>query len=155
MPEWIQTLTVDASYNERTRVTGIGIVVQQRSSGKGRGPILDQLAEGHADVARGEGELFAILRALEIAVQRRFARIKVRSDYNQMRRAIRRQYRCGLDDVGLQGRVLQLAHSLDWVDFGYVPRRKNQLAHCLARRGRLFLPHSTNQDAAPYLRQEP
>ena len=148
MPEWIETLTVDASYDERTRVTGIGVVVQRRSGGSGRGPILEQIAEGHADVASGDGELFAVLRALEIAVQRRFVRIKVRSDYNRMRRLIRQQYRSGLADVGLRGRVLEVAHCFDWVDFGYVPRRKNQLAHRLARQGRLCVPQSTNQDAA-------
>jgi hypothetical protein len=29
-----------------------------------------------------------------------------------------------------------LARTFEWLDFGYVPRRKNQLAHTLARQAR-------------------
>lgn len=141
MPEWIHTLTVDASYNASTEVTGIGIVVQQRTGRKGRGPILEQVAEGHTNVAQGIGELFAIRRALEIARQRGFTHVKVRSDYNAMRRSLREQSRAGLGDVGLRGFVLQLAHLFEWIDFGFVPRRKNQRAHMLARTGRLCVTH--------------
>jgi ribonuclease HI len=141
MPEWIHTLTVDASYNVSTEVTGVGIVVQQRTGRKGRGPILEEVAEGHTNVAQGFGELSAIRRALEVAQQRGFTHINVRSDYNAMRRSLREQFRAGSGDVGLRGYVLQLAHLFEWVDFGLVPRRKNQLAHMLARTGRLCVTH--------------
>lgn len=143
MPEWKHTLTVDASYDEATRVTGIGVVVQARSeeTRRGRrGPIVEQIAEAHANVMRGAGELFAVLRALEVARQRGFARVEVRSDCNSMRRVLRERYRSGTTDVGLKGRVLEVARSFEWIDFGYVPRRKNQRAHCLAREGR-YLPN--------------
>ena len=60
MPEWIQTLTVDASHNAVTEVTGIAIIVQQRVGQKGRGPIKEEVAEAYANVARGAGELLAI-----------------------------------------------------------------------------------------------
>jgi ribonuclease HI len=55
----------------------------------------DTIAEGHADVVAGAGELFAVLRALEIAAERGFARVKLRSDYNPIRRALRRDYMAG------------------------------------------------------------
>ena len=141
MPEWIQTLTVDASYNAGTGVTGIGVVIQQRSGRTGRGPILEQITEGHANVAQGAGEICAVYRALEIARQRGFARIKLRSDYNALRRSLREQHRSGRNDVAIRSLVLQLAQTFEWIDFGYVPRRKNQAAHALARQGRNLVAH--------------
>lgn len=139
MPEWIHTLTVDASYDEETRVTGVGVVVQARVGTAGRGPILEQLAEAHTGVAQGTGETFAVLRALEIARDRGFTRIKIRSDYNAMRRHLRERHRTrDTGDNDVQRRVLELARQFVWIDFGYVPRRKNQIAHALARKGRLM-----------------
>jgi hypothetical protein len=60
MPDWKHTLTVDASYDDGTGTTGVGVVVQARSEGTRsgrRGPIVEQIAEGHAGVMRGAGEL--------------------------------------------------------------------------------------------------
>jgi hypothetical protein len=42
----------------------------------------------------------------------------------------------------LQQEILDLARQFQWVDFGYVPRRKNQIAHLLSRKGRLMSPVS-------------
>jgi ribonuclease HI len=140
MPEWIQTFTVDASYSPATGVTGVGIVIQERFGRSGRGPIVGQLSESHRNISVGDGELYAVFRALEVAKLRGFARIKVRSDYNHMRRSLRERYREGGIALGLEGRVLQLARSFDWIDFGYVPRRKNQAAHVLARKATQLLP---------------
>ncbi len=142
MPEWIQTLTVDASYNATTGVTGVAIIIQHRVGLKGRGPIIEEVAEGYSNVALGAGELLAIFRALDIARQRGFIRIKVRSDYNAMRHKLRHDLRSGRTDIGLRGCVLLLARTFEWVDFGYVPRRKNHLAHGLARRARNLIAHA-------------
>jgi ribonuclease HI len=139
MPEWIHTLTVDASYDKATRVTGVGVVIQERVGASGHGPILERVAEAHSGVAPGAGELFAVLRALEIAMHHGFTRIKIRSDYNAMRRDLRNRHRAHDATCNdLQRKVLELARRLVWVDFGYVPRRKNQIAHGLARKGRLI-----------------
>jgi ribonuclease HI len=139
MPEWIHTLTVDASYDKASRVTGVGVVIQERVGASGRGPILERVAEAHTGVAPGTGELFAVLRALEIAMDRDFTRIKIRSDYNAMRRDLRQRHRARTaTDNELQDRVLELARRFVWVDFGYVPRRKNQIAHALARNARFL-----------------
>lgn len=142
MPEWIHTLTVDASRDARRKVTGIGIVIQERTGAKGRGPILAQISEAHRGVTGGHDEAFAILRALEIARERSFTRIKVRSDYNQLRRKLRKQHRQGAGTAGegLHSQILCLAREFVWIDFGYVPRRKNQIAHHLARKGRNLEP---------------
>ena len=139
MPDWMHTLTVDASYDKASRVTGVGVVIQERIGPSGRGPILERVAEAHTGVAPGTGELFAVLRALEIAMDRGFTRIKIRSDYNAMRRDLRQRHRArAATDNELQDRVLELARRFVWVDFGYVPRRKNQIAHALARNGRFL-----------------
>jgi ribonuclease HI len=139
MPEWIHTLTVDASYDFDTGTTGVGIVVQARGTGSGRGPILEQISEGHFGVPPGAGELFAVLRALEIAGARGFERLQVRCDYNWLRRRLKVRHRAGgakQGPGGLEREVLHLAARFTWVDFRYVPRRRNQIAHALARRGR-------------------
>ena len=134
MPEWRHTLTVDASFDNTHGVTGIGIIIQERGPGRGRGPVLDRISESHFGVSPGAAEEFAVLRALEIAIERGFTRVKVRSDYNSMRRKLRgrlRQKR--LKGDGLRGRILQLTSAFEWLDFGLVARRKNQEAHRLAR----------------------
>jgi len=109
MPEWIQTLTVDASYSSATGITGFGIVIQERSGRSGRGPIVEQLSESHHNISAGDGELYAVFRALEVAKHRGFTRIKLRSDYNHMRRSLRERYRDGSVARDLEGCVLQLA----------------------------------------------
>jgi ribonuclease HI len=149
MPEWVHTLTVDASYDEATRVTGVGVVVQARIGAAGRGPILERLADAHTGVAPGAGEIFAVVRALEIARDRGFTRIKVRSDYNTMRRDLRERHRGrGPGDTDLQRTALDLARRFVWVDFGYVPRRKNQIAHALARRGRVMVEGTVTRSSS-------
>lgn len=134
MPEWVHTLTVDASHVERLGVTGIGIVVQERGSGRRRGPVVDQISELHPGVSASVCEAFAILRALEIALDRGYSRVKVRSDYNGLRRQLRERHRSGMPATSfICIEILALAKRFTWVDFGYVARRKNQLAHRLAR----------------------
>jgi ribonuclease HI len=93
VPAWTHTFTVDASFSKRHGLTGIGIVVQERISPKRRrGPILDQIAESHAGVLPGDAEALAVLRAIEIAHDRGYTRIKIRSDHNFMRRTLRHQH---------------------------------------------------------------
>ena len=127
MPEWIHSLTVDASWDVNR---------------KGRGPILARVAEAHPCVAQSDGEAFAILRALQIARQRDFSRIQVRSDYNWLRHTVGEEHRRGIRTIGatFRNEVLNQAEAFHWVDFRYVPRRKNQIAHALARLGRTLEP---------------
>ena len=135
MSAWEHTLTVDASVDAVEQVIGIGIVIQERSGRRNRGPIVARISERHWGIAVGKAEEFAVLRALEIVIARGFSRVKIRSDYNQMRRALREQYRRGRvsETDELRRRILALADRLELVHFAWVPRRRNQVAHALAR----------------------
>jgi ribonuclease HI len=146
MPEWVHTLTVDFSYDAASGVIGVGIVVQSRGARSGRGPIIDRIAEAHMGVSPAVGEMFAVLRAVETAKDRGFSRVKLRSDYNSMRSELRERFRSGgAGKTDLQQKIFDLARQFEWIDFGYVPRRKNQIAHALSRRGRLMLPGSNQR----------
>jgi ribonuclease HI len=129
------TATVDASHRADRGVTGIGIVLRASDRPGRAGPELARISEQHDGVPAGEIELFAVLRALEHARARGFRRVKVRSDYSAMRRRLKADHAAGRNaDAGtLHGRVLLLARTFDDVYFGYQPRRRNQVAHGLAR----------------------
>lgn len=94
------------------------------------------------------GELFAVFRALEIASERGFRRVKIRSDYNYMRKTLKKLYRRQDTQNGtdLQGRVLRLTIAFDEVRFAYTPRRKNHIAHQLANWARKEAPVFHRED---------
>lgn len=105
---------------------------------------MEELAEAAEGIPLGEGEKYAVLRALQVASERGFRDLKIRSDYNAMRRRLRRNYegkRCQPRE-GLDGRILELAAEFDRIHFAFVPRRKNQRAHELARLGRRLPPRA-------------
>ena len=130
------TITVDFSGDYERQVLGIGIVIQESVRPGHRGPIIEELTEAFRGIPFGEGEKYALLRALEVATQRGFRDLKLRSDYNRMRRKLKSKAKQLDACEGLDGRILALAKEFDRVHFGYVPRRKNQRAHVLARRAR-------------------
>lgn len=129
------TITVDGSYGFARAVAGVGLVIQQADRPRRRGPVVDAIAEAFVGVPAGHVEALAILRALAIAAERAFRIVKVRSDYNQLRRSLREHHRSqdGQEREDLHGVILRLAHGFEEVTFSYVPRRKNQQAHRLAR----------------------
>jgi len=101
-------------------------------------PIVEELAEAVRGISFGDGEKYAVLRALQVASERGFRDVKIRSDYNAMRRKLKTKYtRKTLSATDeLEKKILKLAMEFDRVHFGYVPKRKNQRAHILARQGR-------------------
>ena len=131
------TLMVDASCDYRQRIVGVGIVVHEARRPGRNGVVVDQLCEAYRGVPPGLAEMFAVLRALEISAERGFRIVKVRSDCNHMRRQLKDAHERGQggDRDDLQDRVLRLASQFEEVKFAYEPRRKNQNAHRLARRG--------------------
>jgi ribonuclease HI len=145
------TAIVDASHRAERGLTGIGIVLHATDRPRRAGPIIDQIAEAHTDVSASEIELFAVYRALEIARERGFRRVKVRSDYNYMRRRLKADHRAGrLGPSGtLHGRTLMLARTFDEVVFAYQPRRRNGMAHRLARSASSGEVASTSTASAP------
>jgi ribonuclease HI len=140
MPFWKHTLTTDGSHDARTGLVGIGIVIQERTGAKRRGPILDTIAECCEGIPVHDAERWAVFRALIIALERGYTHVQIRSDHNRMRKSLRTRMASqhGFDGDELDRRILDLAPRFVWLDFRYVPRRKNQLAHRLARQGRVL-----------------
>ncbi len=131
------TFFVDASCDLDRGVVGIGIVMRTTERpGRRPGPVAHTFSEAYAGIPSGAAEKFAILRALEIAAEYSATRVKVRSDYNSMRTALKTDHAAakGLDRRDLHGKVLKLAAQFQEVKFAHVSRRKNQEAHRLARR---------------------
>jgi ribonuclease HI len=129
------TAIVDASYRAERGVTGIGIVLHATDRPGRAGPVIAQISERHRGIPAGMIELFAVFRALELACERGYRCVKVRSDYNYMRRQLKRDHAAGhiADPDSLHGKTLLLARTFDHVAFAYQPRRKNGVAHRLAR----------------------
>jgi len=146
VPTWIHTLTVNASHDPRRGVTGIGIVIQERHGARRRGPILAQISEVRHDASSASAEALAMLRGFEIAIERGYSHVQVRSDVNSMRKQLRHLHLDGppgLDPI--RTRILDLARRLASVRVAYVARRKNHLARQLARTARLAdLVYSTS-----------
>ena len=130
------TLTVDASYDKTAGIVGIGMIIQATDKPKKRGQILSEHCEAYQNVPSSCMEKFAILRALEIASEMNYQHVKVRSDYNSMRTKLKKDnMQCvGHKRADLHGAILRLASQFADVKFAYVPRRKNQIAHSLARK---------------------
>ena len=133
------TFIVDASHNRETGAVGIGIAIHETDKLlKARnGFLIEQLSEAYLGIHSGHGEMLALYRSLEIAKERRYKIIRLRSDYNAMRKALKKSYEeeTDLDRVGLYGEVMRITKYFDSVQFGYKPRRKNQMAHGLSRVG--------------------
>jgi len=149
MTNWTHTLTLDASEDLRRSVVGIAIIIRERHAGSRRATIIETITERHRWTDAGHAEEFAILRALEVAAARGFTRIKIRCDCNSLRRGIRQEHRQrtnGSDPataVGiLRSAVLQTAKAFAHVEFSYIARRKNGLAHRLARSARTQEPET-------------
>ena len=86
------TITVDFSGDHERQIAGIGIVIQESTKRGRRGPIVEELAEAVEGIPLREGEKYAVLRALQVASERGFRDLKIRYDYNAMRRRLRRNY---------------------------------------------------------------
>lgn len=130
------TFNVDASFHLKRRVTGIGIVIHETDQPRKNGPVIDEISELYSDVPAGEIEKFAVFRALEIASERNYEILRIRSDYNSMRRKLKKDHKAntGHDRDDLHGLILRFAKKFKEVKFLYCPRRKNQIAHRLARK---------------------
>ena len=128
--------SVDASYDRKMRVVGIGMVLQRTAKPRRRGPVVNRYSEGYIGVPPGCMEEFVVLRALEVALELGCQYVTVRSDYNQMRKGLKEDLKrnTGHDQRDLHGCILRLAKRFKVVKFAYVQRRKNLGAHKLARK---------------------
>ena len=133
-PVW-HTFRVDASFHQQRGITGIGLVLQATNKPGRDGTVLAKFSEAYTGLPVQIGEQFAVLRAMEIASERGYRLLRVRSDYNQMRKALKHDYEAGTfpDKQSLRVTILRLAQEFDQIKFAWIPRRKNHEAHCLAR----------------------
>ena len=137
-PVW-HTFRVDASFDKQRGITGIGLILRATNKPGRDGAVLARFSEAYIGLPVQAGEQFAVLRALEIASERGYRLLRVRSDYNKMRIVLKDDYRAGVvqDEHNFRGMILRLAQELDQVKFAWIPRRRNQEAHSLARRAML------------------
>jgi ribonuclease HI len=140
------TFTVDASHNLSEGRVGIGIVLQASQKTGRRGGIIQSIEETYltSEVYPKDMEKFAIYRALRISAERGYRRVKVRSDHNHVRTQLKKDHKTGLifERDELHRKILRLALEFEFVEFGYCPRRKNQIAHHLARKAAGIKPKS-------------
>jgi len=132
------TFIVDASYDYDSKIIGIGMAIHQADKPKRNGILIDQLSEAYKGIPPCIIEMFAVYRALEIGKEREYRIIRVRSDYNQMRTKLKNSYkeRMGFNRNDLHGEIMRITRYFELVQFAYKPRRRNQMAHVLARRAR-------------------
>jgi ribonuclease HI len=130
------TFNVDASYDLKRRITGIGIVIHETDQPRKNGPVIDEISELYSDVPAGAIEKFAVFRVLKIPSERNYEILRIRSDYNSMRTKLKKDHKAntGHERDDLHGLILRFAKKFKEVKFLYSPRRKNQLAHRLARK---------------------
>lgn len=132
------TFIVDASFDHDSRITGIGMAIHEADKPKRNGILIDQLGEAYKGIPTPVIEMLAVYRALEIGRERKYELIRIRSDHNQMRRKLKMNYEegKGFQREDLFGEIMRITRNFKSVQFGYKPRRKNQMAHILARRAR-------------------
>ncbi|HEY4841622.1 MAG TPA: ribonuclease H family protein [Terriglobales bacterium] len=134
-PIW-HTFRVDASFDKQQGITGIGLILRATNKAGRDGAVVARFSESYIGPPSRAGEQFAVLRALEIAFEAGYRLLRVRSDYNQMRIALKDDYRTGVvqEEDNLRGMILRLARKFDQIKFAWIPRRRNQEAHFLARK---------------------
>lgn len=134
-PVW-HTFRVDASFDNQQGITGIGLILRATNKAGRDGAVVARFSESYIGLPIQAGEQFAVLRALEIAFERGYRLLRVRSDYNKMRIVLKDDYQAGVvqEEHNLRGMILRLARKFDQIKFAWIPRRRNQEAHFLARK---------------------
>jgi ribonuclease HI len=134
-PVW-HTFRVDASFDKQRGITGIGLILRATNKPGRDGAVLARFSEAYIGLPVQAGEQFAVLRALEIASERGYRLLRVRSDYNQMRIALKDDYEAGVvpDQHDLRVMISRVAQKFDQIKFAWIPRGRNQEAHSLARK---------------------
>jgi ribonuclease HI len=135
-PDW-HTFRVDGSFDKQRGITGIGLILRATNKAGREGAVVARFSESYIGLPIQAGQQFAVLRALEIAFERGYRLLRVRSDYNQMRKVLKDDYRASIvqDGPNLQGMILRLAQGFDQIKFAWIPRRSNQeLIFLLAKR---------------------
>ncbi|GAB6044145.1 reverse transcriptase-like protein [Endothiovibrio diazotrophicus] len=132
------TFIANASHDEKNKITGIGMALHQADKPKRNGVLIEEIKEAYDGIPNKIIELFAIYRALEIARERNYQIVRVRSDYNLIRTKLKEGYEqhIGFEREDLHGEILRMTSDFKLIQFSYKPRRKNQMARQLAREAR-------------------
>ena len=153
-----RSFILDASYDHDTDITGIGLAVHESNNPRKNrnGILISEIMEAYHDIPSYHGEMLAVYRALEIAKDRGYTNIRTRSDYNYMRKALKKSYenKAGANRDDLHGEIMRLSSLFDQVHFGFKPRRKNQMAHILARRARTEVVPITREELSALCHQK-
>ncbi len=133
----MHVLTAITSQNDRKGVVGIGITIRERQADGKFGAVVYRHSEWHARLYTDEADAIAVVRALEIALERGISRVLVCSHYRPRgeRRRGERRDKLPLDPVRV--RVRELAARFALVHFGLVARDKKGAARKLARGARV------------------
>jgi len=80
-------------------------------------------------------EKYAILRALQLAAERQYPGVIIRSDCNAMRKQLKHdlQSQDGYNKDVVHQHIIAYSQQFEKIQFPYHPRRKNYEAHTLAR----------------------
>ncbi len=153
-PVW-HTFRVDASFDAPRGITGIGLILRATNKAGRDGEVVARFSEAYMGLPIQAGEQFAVLRALEIASERGYRFLRVRSDYNKMRSELKDDYQSGVvpAEHNLRAMILRLAQKFDQIKFAWIPRRRNQEAHSLARKAVLQSAPAVREDLQRCFRQ--
>ncbi len=149
------TFIVNASYDTDTKVTGIGVALHRADKPKRNGILIDKIKEGYKGIPNNIIEMFAVYRALEIAKEREYEIVRIRSDYNSMRTKLKECYEhhIGFQGDDFHGEIMRISENFKLVQFSYKPRRKNQIARQLAREARATVSPIIRNDLNAIFRQ--
>lgn len=113
-PVW-HTFRVDASFDKQRGITGIGLILRATNKAGRDGEVVARFSEAYIGLPIQAGEQFAVFRALEIASDRGYRLLRVRSDYNQMRMVLKADFQAGVvqDEHSLRAMILRLAQKFD------------------------------------------
>jgi hypothetical protein len=144
--EYTHLLNLATSTNRQRTLTGIGIVVRELEAESDRRRVVLKRAEAHWHPQDYEAAAFALIRALEVALEGGYTRLQLRSKYYTAGRRPHRHPRYLYWADSVQARFGELLASLPCLHFG-LPADGDRAARTLARRARSNPPAQTSRGA--------
>lgn len=139
MHDYTHLLTLATSSNHQRTLTGIGIVLSELQAEGQRRRVVMRRAEAHWHPRGYEAEAFALVRALEVALEGGYTRLQLRSKYYTAGHQPHRHPRYLYWAESVQTRFGELLGSFASLHFG-VPAESDHASRALARRARANPP---------------
>jgi len=122
------TVFIDACSKGNPGKAGIGIVFLNSD-----GEIIEQISEHIADTTSNQAEYIALIRALEFAKSKGFAKLSIFSDNELMVNQIKGKYKIKSSDLqGLYEKVKTLFKEFTSIQLSHISRKENKLADKLS-----------------------